>query len=297
MDTEELQLALNSLGNKASLLLRESLNICIPLYKDQSGVPELIQFVVSNLFTACFSTSESALFLISRYRLWDAHILYRTLLEGTVKMMFVAQGNEQEIMEKCHEFWHVIPEMKLISRHKKAEDFFSVKDTASNMDTLRPMKDITLTDEELSELETSYPKKTRKQMEQKWSFSEIVRVLSSSGGPAYDTLVSTYHDYGIGSHLVHMDGDAVGIIWDRNRREQKRRISLELAHGARMTSAILSYAAVRAEVYYKIYKLDIDPIYELKRRTLALTTEIEEHYKNWIEIEYNSETDDNTKFD
>ncbi|WP_079914821.1 DUF5677 domain-containing protein [Paenibacillus sp. 32352] len=290
MNTDELQHALNSLANQASQLLRESLSICTPLYKDQSGVPDLIQFVVSNLFTACFSTSESALLLISKYRLWDAHILYRTVLEGTIKLMFVAQGNEHEILEKCNEFWNVIPEMKLISRHKKAEDLLSVKNADSNMDAFRPMRDITLPDNELSELESKYPKKTRKQLEQKWSFSEIVRSLSSSGEPAYDTLVSTYHDYGIGSHLVHMDGDAIGIIWDRNRREHERRISLEIAHGARMISALLTYAAIRADVYYKIYRLDEATIHNLKRKTYVYTQEIEQHYSQWINIEYKKET-------
>jgi hypothetical protein len=285
VNTAELQLTLNNISNRASFLLRESLDISTPLYK--SNVPELVQFVVSNLFTTCYSTSESALILICRHRLWDAHILYRSLLEGTVKLMFIAHGSEQEVLNKCHEFWHTIPEMKLISRHKKALDSLSVKKDSSDTDMQKPMENITLTQEYLAELENKYPKKIRKQLEQKWSFSEIVRTLSVSGEPAYETLISAYHDYAIGSHLAHMDGDAIGVIWDRNKRTQERRIALELAHSVRMTTAILSYAAIRAEVYYKLYKLDATPMHNLKRKTIILTQEVEEHYKNWIKIEYN----------
>jgi hypothetical protein len=210
------------------------------------------------------------------------------VLEGTVKLIFVAQGDDQEIMQKCHEFWHVIPEMKLISRHKKAEDFFSIINGSTNLESLRPMKDITLTENELSELEIKYPKKTRRQMEQKWSFSEIVRSLTSGSNPENDTLLSTYHDYGIGSHLVHMDGDSVGIMWERNTREKERGVALELAHGVRMISAIILYAAMRAETYYKLYKLDVTPIHSLKKKTFAFTQEIEKHYNEWIDIEYKS---------
>ncbi|WP_019419206.1 DUF5677 domain-containing protein [Paenibacillus sp. OSY-SE] len=187
MNTTELQLTLSNISNQASFLLRESLDISTPLYKEYSNIPELVQFVVSNLFTACYSTSESALFLISRYRLWDAHILYRALLEGTAKLMFVAHDSDEMILDKCHEFWHVIPEMKLISRHKKALDSLSTDQNSSDFDMQKPMKDILLTEEELAALENKYPKKIRKQMEQKWSFSEIVRTLSASGEPAYES--------------------------------------------------------------------------------------------------------------
>lgn len=285
MNTEDLELILNNLSNQASFLLRDSLNISIPLYKENSDVTELVQFVVSNLFTGSFSTSESTLLLIRNYRLWDAHVLYRTLLEGTVKLMFIVYGSKDDIIQKCNEFWNVIPEMKLISRHKKAQDNLSTKDSMDN-GIYKPMEDLVLTEEEITSLERKYPKKLRKQMEQKWSFSEIVRTLSASGEPAYDTLVSTYHDYAIGSHLIHMDGDAIGIIWDRNNRESERRIALELAHGVRLISAILTYAAIRTEVYYKLYKLDASPMNDLKRRTITFTQEIEEHYKKWLNLEY-----------
>lgn len=288
MDTDNLEQTLLNITNQAMVLLRDSLNICVPLYKNKSRVPQLVQFVVSNLFTACFSTSESTLHLIGKYRLWDAHMLYRTVLEGTVKLMFVISGTDNEISEKCHEFWGIIPEMKLISRHRKARDLISVyKELKLDTDALRPITDLQLDEGELLELEKAYPRKTRKQMEQKWSFSEMVKTLSSSNEPAYAILVSTFHDYSVGSNLVHMDGDGIGVIWDRNGREPERRISLELAHGARIISSIVSYATIRTELYHRIYELDDTQVRDLARRTLLFAQQAEGHYNKWINIEYN----------
>ncbi|MOA36013.1 hypothetical protein D3C78_1575100 [compost metagenome] len=148
------------------------------------------------------------------------------------------------------------------------------------------MRDLLLSEEELATLESKYPKRIRKQMEQKWSFSEMVRCLTSNEEKRFETLMSTYHDYSIGSHLIHVDGDAIGVIWDRSRRETERRISKELAHGTRMISAILTYASIRAEIYFKIYNLEQEPLIILENQILSFIYKIERYYSNWLSIEY-----------
>jgi hypothetical protein len=264
--------------------MRQALNICTPLYKEESNIPYDVQFNFIQLFSSSYLSSESALILIANNRLWDTEIIYRSVLEGTIKLFYLSCGSHEEIMGKCEEFWHQIPECKMISRHHKAEDF--LRKISDGSLKYRPIKELLLTDEELLTLEKKYPSKYRKQLERKWSFSEMVKVLSNSDIKGFDTLVATYYGYSLSSHLIHQDGDGIGLIWDRNRRESERRVALEIAHGARLISDILSLAMLRTGLYLRFYGLGTESMELLSRYFQDIQQEANKYYDEWFDKEY-----------
>lgn len=275
---------LYKLSGRANSIMRAGFDWHAPLYKGESNLPEIVQFIFIQLFSSCYLSSESALILLANYRLWDTEIIYRSILEGTVKLFYLCLGSNDEIKQKCEEFWSVIPEFKQISRHYKAKDLLSKVDDQSSK--WIPIKDILLSDEDLQSLTEKYPAKYKKELERKWSFSEMLKAVSNSNEKGRDTLIALYYGYSLGSHLTHQDGDAISLIWDRNKRDIKRRIPLELAHGSRLISDILSLYLLRLGSYVKLYDLGYEKIAALNMEFEKLQKDTSALYDEWFNIEY-----------
>jgi hypothetical protein len=254
MNDEELARELYMYATAAMHMLRETFDLCTPLYKEDSDLEEIHQFVLTNLISSCHQSSESSLLLVGHMRLWDSEILKRSVLEGTMKLLYISIGDGEEILSKCDEFYRVIPEMTQINLHKKANECLEkIKD----LSTLWPdINNQILSDERLMELETKYPRKIRKIINQKWSFSEMIKTLEESKSEGFEIFKATYYKYSLGSHFVHQDGDSISYMWDRNRSNDKDRTSLELAHGKSTIKDILALALVRMEIYFGFHDLD-----------------------------------------
>lgn len=264
MNDEELARELYVYATTAMHILRESFDLCTPLYKENSELKEIHQFVLTNMISSCHQASESSLLLVGYRRLWDAEILKRSVLEGTTKLLYISIGEGEEILSKCDEFYRVIPEMTQINLHKKAIECL---EKINDLSTLWPdINNQILSDEKLLELEAKYPRRVRKMINQKWSFSEIIKTLEESKNEGFEIFKGTYYKYSLGSHFVHQDGDSIGYMWDRNRSDIESRTSTELAHGKSIIKDILALVLVRMEIYFGFHHLDTSLIDKWKQK-------------------------------
>lgn len=284
---DSIQGSLLAWASRCSFSIGSYFDLCKPFFIDTPRIDPKLQFVLYQLATSCHLTSESALILISSKRLWDAEVLVRAVIEGTFKFIFLCVGDEEERKNKVKEYWDDLPEVTRIKRHQRLEEFLSKVDD-QNADEWKPFRDLLIPSAELDLLKTKYPRKTRQQLEQKWSFNEIAGALSKVDIAGFENLKSMSFSYGMASHLVHQDADAIGIIWDRHRREDDRRASVEVAHGARELSDIVSMAMFRTLMLFKLDKLKTDPVHELLRSHQALMDELSEVQGVWHRIEYDS---------
>ena len=62
--------------------------ICVSRLYEKPGLPPKTLFVLRLLLINSHITSESALLLIGQVRLWDAEMLIRSVLEGTVRFLY-----------------------------------------------------------------------------------------------------------------------------------------------------------------------------------------------------------------
>ena len=79
-----------------------------PLYKPEHSKE---QRVTIPLFTSLHSTSESILILLQNQAVFDADILLRSIMEGTVKYCYLMIGNSDEKESKCDEYEHILCEI------------------------------------------------------------------------------------------------------------------------------------------------------------------------------------------
>ena len=72
-----------------------------PLYRKEHGDN---QDVTVPLFTTLHSTSESILILLLNQSIFDADVLLRTVMEGTIKYCYLMTGTDDEKKEKYIEY-------------------------------------------------------------------------------------------------------------------------------------------------------------------------------------------------
>lgn len=87
-----------------------------PLYRKEHGDN---QDVTVPLFTTLHSTSESILILLLNQSIFDADVLLRTVMEGTIKYCYLMTGTVDEKKEKYIEYKIKLADIAKISDHKK----------------------------------------------------------------------------------------------------------------------------------------------------------------------------------
>lgn len=271
---------------ECSQCLGSTYDICRPyLEPDCRNLHPKVRFVIAQLGISCHFTSESSFLLLSNCKIWDADILLRSVLEGTLKFAYILQGTEQNQLRKIEEYWDILPRHAAITRHKRASALLKISGKENGPEN-RPIRELLLSEEELTHLSTAFPKKERQHLSRRWSFSEIARYFASHADERYRAMGCMAYAYGIQSHTLHQDGDGVAIIRDRCLRDEKRRNSIELAHSGRIISDICHYGFFRAYELLRACREDSKPILDLEKRHAQLFNSIQSTYQHWFEIEY-----------
>lgn len=230
--------------------------------------------------------SDSVVLLAINDRLWEAAILGRTIQEGTTKFLFICTPDVEERKVRVHEFRQALPDIALLKDHKKADALLSAFSERPK-DQLRPIREVLLSPTELDRIHTTYPKKRKAQLEQKWSFANMVDDISKSGFPGIDAYASALFGYSMSSHLIHMDGLALGMIRDREQREPDRLDAMNCAHVARLFSDQIHHAVMRAAYCNWLKGLPIKHIVHDERRE-PLLQDLDRANTEWHKVEYST---------
>lgn len=280
---------LNAWAQETSVIVDKYLDITAPFLLEQPRIAQKHQFVLKHLAISCNYTSHSALILVANGSLWEAEMLARAVMEGSIKYAFLCSGEtSDELEEKVDEYWEQLYEIEQLKEHKRSAHFLSIVGEDA-VQEWKPIKEKLLPDVEFEELQKKYPKRTRQSIEQKWSFSEIIHALAKSNMPELKGFTGFAYNYSLGSHFVHQDSFAVRLVWDRNHRDDQRKSALELAHGGRECSDILMMARLRAVMTLKLHGESLEPVRKLQVTEEVLSEKLKEAYKLWYQVEYGEE--------
>lgn len=218
-----------------------------PLYKKEHGEN---QDVTVPLFTVLHSTSESILILLLHQAIFDADVLLRTVMEGTIKYCYLMIGTDDEKREKYIEYKIELREMAKISDHRKAVEAINTLRRFSNNST-KPFECDVLTEEELLDLEARYPKRKQMELKKRWSYQALLRSLAESN-PEYEAQLGTLATYSMTSHLNHNDWNGVS---SRNlqisQSDDPDAIIFDIMHSVRILSNVLSMELFRIGEYMR----------------------------------------------
>lgn len=250
------------------------------------GKPQVepkLQWILKYLAISCNSTSLSAFVLIGQFQLWDAEILLRSVIEGTIKYVFLCFGKSQELEEKADEFLDTLPEIDELTQHKRVEAFLAGVNNPNGHEW-DILKESILEQSRVDYLKAKYPRKVSQQLKQKWSFNEMAKELSNShiNTPEFEALRRLLaYSYGISSHLIHQDGTALKLIWDQNQQDQQGYEKTQLAFASRQLNDLLIMANFRSFMTFKLHNVDPKPVLDLFETHKELFAEMSMARENW----------------
>jgi hypothetical protein len=239
---------LNELQDATMLLLSTVRDEVDRTFRNSGQDKEVLQ-TLKQLFHYMSERSQAVSYLVSSGFPWDAEIILRSCYEASAKIWFICFEGKSERTALIQEFWglyaathdhkrkHRIVPARNLSKQRGREGSAAIFDGLVN-EAIFPA--------------SSTNKRTRRDIEQKWSFTEIINSLSDPKNnemkvPNADVLL---HMYGQQSHLIHADDAALGLILDRALRNNDELPILEASHAARIMSdqgslGVLSVGALR----------------------------------------------------
>lgn len=236
---------LQSWAGLASHFIGECFDQAKPYIDNEfKGLDPLVRFVSAQLYIDCHLSSESVLILILNQKEWDADLVTRSVLEGSIKLVYMLHGDAEQKLQKAHEFWNVLPLFSSIRHSEKLQRLLgALKDPKDTQWT--PYRDLLLSEEQVAVIHANYTAKDRKKLEEAWSFAGISKWFASSQEAGLNKLAHLAHGYGMSSHLLHKDADGVGMVWERYGRDSEAQSAVKLGHSARVVSDVCSFAQMR----------------------------------------------------
>ena len=219
--------------------------------------------------------------LLQYWHLWDCDILMRAALECATRFLYVSIAPPEERGRRIDEFTISLNEIENLQRSERAKPF---AEGSSDQDTRMLVGGAILSQEQETELRAKWPKSKRNILKQKWSFSEMTRILCEFHDKKLDLrpYKSFLHGYGISSHFIHADQTAVDLTWDRYSRPPEEKLLLENAHAARLATSpvMILFICWRAIIYAtRIESSNTD----ITQRVLQLNDQADVFHRNFAD--------------
>lgn len=257
------------------------------LGKESRELSDNVRFVLGQLVRSCNATSESVFILLQADKVWDADILSRSVMEGTVKWVHMLSGERDEVMSRVQEYWEILPLFQSIRHNERASALLDEPLTPVNDRVV--FNELRLTPSEVDWIRTEWPKSKRKMLEETWSVSGILKSFEQSDSEPLMLLRHLAHGHGMSSHLLHKDSDGIGMEWERSRREPERQAAVTAAHSARLVSDQCAFARLRLHMLLKVCGKELSIIQSIDDKFKDLFDELKLASDHFCEIEYREE--------
>ena len=239
--------------------------------------PDRVHETLSMLLRYYLDRGAAVLSLLEIRLDWDAEIVLRTCYECAVKILFIALNPRSDRESLVWEFWVPLGEAgdrKAARKASFAEKGISHTDEGAR-DALRLLRDPRMIRARLG-----LSKKTRRHLEQKWSFSELVEALTELhlGDQKLVEARTLLHNYGMASHLAHADSKALDLMMDRTLRSSDELRALQDGHAARIASDLIGIGNFCIHAVFLAENTRDSPLRDLRRKAetiLAIKTEID----------------------
>ena len=183
--------------------------------------------------------TQAAYLLIINGLVWDAEIVIRTLYEAFAKAALLSTAPSERQENLLNEFWETLPAIYDRQAALKAKIAESLAKHHGKRDDARVFA--FLRNPKRFKVDPVADKRTRNEIERRWSFSGILEALKrgSLGHERLSWIEALAHMYGVSSHLVHADPKAFDLMEDRSLRGDDL-LPLEVGHICRMLSDMVS---------------------------------------------------------
>jgi hypothetical protein len=244
----------------------------------------LVRFVAAQLFIDCHLSSESVLILVCEQKEWDADLITRAVMEGSVKFLYMMDGDAVSIKAKVNEYWELLPQFSAIKHSERAKKF--IDEIPNPGAEWKPIQDLIIEDDEITAIRKIYSRQQRQALEESWSFTGICKYFTNSSNDGLRQLVHLAHGYGMSSHLLHKDADGVGMVWERYIRDSDRQNAVKLGHSSRIVSDVCAFAKLRLFSLLRAYHQSTKVIEEIDHGYAQLFEQLKNANEHFNKTEY-----------
>ncbi len=286
MAEDKIEQKLRSWSEETLLLLRSLLPLMAPVSRHHRWSTAELE-TISHLLTASARSSESAILLTAYGQVWDAEILVRSVFEGSLKFAYILQ-NTEKFGERHREYSFDHFQISLLKDHRKVKDLLAALPNGDDS-SWTPFRERLLQDEEATAIASEYPRSRRRALETRWGFAGVISDLAGSGDPLFRGMTALAEGYSRASHILHADTIGTHLPFEIEQRSAERREAIQLAHGVRLLSDVLSCLQIRLLVGYRFIGEDPAPLREANKLIEQLVAGFGSAYEDWMEVEYPKE--------
>lgn len=268
---------------EANTAVMNLMPLCAPI-KDIEVDRELKRAVML-LSTACWGTTQTILYLVAGFRLWDAEVLTRSLTEGTIKFGYILEKPET-FAARCTEYRFALPSVAKLRWHARAEAAINASPPNTPEIELRPFRDLLVPDDQRASVRARYPREARANLERRWGFTELVESVSKPDGAFGPGAKALLHHYSLASHLYHMSYEGVDMPLERDQREPERKMAIQKAHAAQLLASSYNLAVLRILVLCRFCGISLEALRGKMTESKSLRDQLNFANGQWSSIEY-----------
>jgi hypothetical protein len=212
-------------AERGLFLMRDLLPLMSPVGQHKGWSKEERE-TLGFIMSATARSTESALLLCAYGQLWDAEVLIRSVLEGTLKFIYLLQSKDS-FKERHNQYSNSLFDIGLLKDHQKAKDLLNILPDP-DAEEWRPIRERLLPENELNRIKSQYTQTERRSLETQWGFTGLISALTKSDDKWFAGITALTHGYAIASHIHHADSIGVSIPMERDFRSDERRHSIHL---------------------------------------------------------------------
>lgn len=232
-----------------------------PLWVSESIGREHAQ-VLATLSSACLHTTGSALTLLESGRVWDASILQRSVMEGTIRFIYLLHG-DGTFQKRIDEFSNTLEDIAWFRLTQKVRSFLEVlgdeKLDAGSQETLETMR---LPDDEFNSISERYPNRERRQIEDKWSFGKLLEYLVEKDVLPIKAAADFQLRYLKDSQSIHGNPLGLASFFERAHRPEPNRSWANFVQAAVIARTLKDLSLYRLYAAYRFLQLDMRVLVE-----------------------------------
>jgi hypothetical protein len=230
---------LNSVQAAALDAITAARNAIQGTFSEQGDHQDLVDNTLMRLCAYLSDRSQAVSYLVSSGFAWDGEIILRSFYEVNAKIWLICLSAEDQRPALTEEFWGTLASIhnhKRAHRAAAAQELFRRQGKPDDEAVFSVLMQEDLFDRGQGN------KQARKAIDQKWSFTEIIRFLAANPPEGFNLIDITgvLHMYGQASHLIHADDAALDLMLDRQLRSPEELKILASAHVCRIWSDLVS---------------------------------------------------------
>ncbi len=225
---------------------------------------------LNHLMVSCHLSTESVFLLLMYANVWDADAFHRSVMEGSVRLLYLVDDSLPESKSDRHEeYANALREISIFEHSQACQRTLERDGQYISPRYQEVLKSAIMPSDEFDTLSKTFTNKYRTNIKRKWSFFQLCSILAKHN-KSNEPLLSFLYNYANSSRHLHKDALSNLLIWERSSRSPAERLAVEKAHRVGVCSHMASMAYLRLLAIVREFNdIEINPDLHVRHENLT----------------------------